>query len=269
MLEGWLELCNQMAVTPATLVSGARKIVRPVQYVMPYDPQDYIELSDCGYTNHKMGHLRRLYLVEESISAAVELWDRRLGQNKYGSVGFHCYNHFVKNDPEKKSKRASVMGPCLQSVTLTYLEKEGTGIDVFYRTTELFKKFPADLIFLQNELLPRFNFEQAPIRDITFHFANVTVHPMYYVTIIPHFSNPLRQLEIIREQDPYFHKWIVSWTSRYFIDEFHKGIQKFAQGLRVHKDANERVSERVKRQLIPYLKEHHHKKELIIEDDDE
>ena len=254
MLKEWIRLCEEMACTETSFVSGARKIIRPVQYIM--NPSRHrIELADCGYTAHKMAHLKRLYLHQESLDTAVQLWHRRLEQNRYGSVGFTCYNHFIKTDPEKSSKRTSIMGPCLQSVTLTHLPDKSTGIDIFYRTTELFKKFPADLVFLQDILLPPFDLDN--IDSLTFHFANVTVHPMYYVTIIPHQKNPLDQLRTIKHRDPWLHKWVVKWTARYFIKKYRKGIEKFSQGMRVHKDANERVSSKVKEVLIPYLKENY------------
>jgi hypothetical protein len=40
------------------------------------------------------------------------------------------------------------MGPCIQAVTLTWLSRTDVGLDVFYRTTEFYKKFPADLLLL-------------------------------------------------------------------------------------------------------------------------
>jgi hypothetical protein len=73
-------------------------------------------------------------------------------ERSYGSVGFTTYNHFLKNSPTKKSKRASVMGPCIQSVVITQHNKKQYSIDCFYRTTELLKKFPADLVFIRDVL---------------------------------------------------------------------------------------------------------------------
>src|SRR5262249_16347231 len=150
-------------------------------------------LADSGYTTSKLRMLEKHYLHEESIAVAQELWDRRQGQRKYGSVSFTCFAHFVKGGSvdAKRSKRASVFGPCIQSVSLTYLNDHTTAVDVFYRTTEFFKKFPADLVFIRDVLLPKFNFEKAPISKVTFHFANVTMHPMYFVTILPMIEDPI------------------------------------------------------------------------------
>jgi hypothetical protein len=229
---------------------------------------DDMRISDCGFTKAKLTMLRRLYLHDESRSAALPLWERRVEQDKYGSVGFHCFAHYVKSDPTKRSKRASVMGPCIQSVSLTLLNDGRAAVDCFYRTTELFKKFPADLVFLRDELLAPFNLNLA---QVTFHFANVTCHPMYFVTLIPHLANPMEQLDLLREQDRRFFDWTIKWTARYICDEYHRGIAKFAQALRVAKDARERIPAKMMAKLQKYVRDNHpgHRNEYEGPDDDE
>ena len=74
------------------------------------------------------------------------------------------------------------MGPCLNSFVLTWHDGKTT-VDVFYRTTEYGKKFPADLIFIRDTLLPEFDLTSAPLEAINFHFCNITVTPMY--SLIP------------------------------------------------------------------------------------
>jgi hypothetical protein len=199
-----------------------------------------------------MKQLERGYLHRESWEMAQTLWARRVAQGKYGSVGFSCYNHLLKSDPNKKSKRASVMGPCIQSVVLTLVKKGVYEVDVFYRTTELLKKFPADLIFLRDVLLKPFGVEDAPV---TMHFANLTLHPMYWSTIIPMVDKPIAMMKSIRTQDPYFHDWVVKWTARYLCDEYGRGIQKFSQALRV-RDAALALIPNIK-PLQSYLRKNH------------
>lgn len=253
MRDEWLNQCILLGAAPGDFFSGARKIHRNVTFQLKNLDQDMV-IRDCGFTKTKLTMLKRLYYHEESIATAVQLWDRRLGQRKYGSVGFTCYNHFIKNDPTKKSKRASVMGPCIQSVTLTLLPDGSTAVDCFYRTTELFKKFPADLVFLRDTLMP--NFKVDKLREVNFHFANVTIHPMYFVTIIPLLDNPFRVLNAMREDERFFN-WTVKWTARYLCDEYMRGIAKFAQAMRVRKDALERIPPKLLKQLQDYLRENH------------
>lgn len=258
MKDEWIDACLDMSEQPADFYSGARKIIRARSLTFQ-DVQGDLVLADAGYTKSKMTMLRKNYLHEESLDAAIQLWDRRLGQRKYGSVSFTCFAHFIKGGSidAKRSKRASVFGPCIQSVSLTYLDNHTCAVDVFYRTTELFKKFPADLVFLKEELLSRFNFESCPLSSITFHFANITIHPMYFVTIIPLLDDPVKALDRIKRKDLRFYNWVVKWTARYLVPQYHRGIQKFAQAMRVHKDAQTRLDADDLAILIPYLEANH------------
>lgn len=270
MKKEWIKHCLALSCSEAHFYSGCRKIIRgELLQFTKFD--DTLRLEDAGYTRSKMKYLERGYLHEESRAVAIQLWDRRRQQAKYGSVGFTCYNHFLKNDPEKKSKRASVMGPCVQSVTLTWLDKKRVAVDVFYRTTELLKKFPADLVFLRDVLLEPFNFDGMEVAEINCHFANITVHPMYFVTILPLTDNPIRELDKIKEADKYFFDWIVKWTARYVCPEYHRGIAKFVQAMRVHKDAMSRIKANDLARLQSYLRTNHpgYRNDYEGEDDDE
>jgi hypothetical protein len=258
----WVDYCLGFAAEPADFYSGCRKILREKRMLFQQlDPS--LTLADAGFTNHKMRYLMRAYMHEESLAVAVDLWARRRVQDKYGSVGVTCYNHFIKGGGSiseveaKKSKRASVMGPCIQSFTVTYLDRRHYAVDVFYRTTELLKKFPADLVFLRDVLLPPFDFSNMALTEVNCHFANVTIHPMYFATVLPLIPEPVRALEVLRERDKYFHDWVVKWTARYVCDEFHRGIAKFAQALRVHKDARERILPDVLEQVQAYIRANH------------
>lgn len=183
---------------------------------------------------------------------AITLWQRRVSQGKYGSVGFSTFNHLLKGDIEKKSKRASVMGPCIQAVNLTLIKKGVAEVDVFYRTTEVLKKFPADLVFLRDVLLAPFDTE---FQRINFHFANLTLHPMYWVTLVPLLRNPVRILKGIQRVDPYFHNWVIKWTARYLCEEHGRGIDKFSQACRVRDVALANIQSPQK--LVDYLRTNH------------
>lgn len=266
MKKEWLKHSLALAATKADFYSGARKILRNRHFTF-FRAGDDLTLKDCGFTKSKQSMLVRNYLNEESRDAALMLWARRCEQNKYGSVGFSTYNHLIKggglrnpweiSQARKSGKphRASVMGPCIQSLTLTLLNDKSTAIDLFYRTTELFKKFPADLVFIRDVLLPPFKLKN--VSEMNFHFANITCHPMYFVTMIPLLDDPIAELERIRKRDKYFFEWIVKWTARYVCDEHHRGIAKFAQAMRVCKDARERIERSKMRKLQRYLRDHH------------
>lgn len=287
MKKEWLHRSLALAREEADFYSGARKIIRNVHFTIRH-PSDDLALADCGFTKSKQTMLVKNYLNEESRNAALKLWRRRVDQGKYGSIGFSTYNHLVKGGghrslfvemhakkkalsegKEYKIGRASVMGPCIQSVVLTLLNDKRPAVDVFYRTTELFKKFPADLIFIRDVLLPPFKLKN--IAEINFHFANVTCHPMYFVTMIPLIDDPIAELERIRKEDAYFFNWIVKWTARYVCDEHHRGIAKFAQAMRTCNDARRRIQPAKMKRLQAYLRKHHpgYRNEYVAPENDE
>lgn len=245
MRQYWIEMARAYIKRPAHFYSGCRKIVTGCSYDFP-DLSGPLDLEDIGYTKSKLTMLTRHYRHEESIATAQRLWEKRLERGTYGSVSFTTYNHFIKS--EKTSKRGSVMGPCIQSVVLT-LVPDGTTIDVFYRTTELFKKFPADLVLLRDVLLP--GFALPDLQLVRFAFANVTCHPMYFVTLVPYLEDPANYIDQIK--DPHFRKWVIKWTARYLCPQFSNGIAKFSQGLRVQKHALEAIDDATQRELRKYL----------------
>lgn len=281
MKQDWIDQCLTLSHQPADFYSGARKILQNVHFSL--ESRDDLTLKDCGFTRSKLRMLERNYLVKESIDAALELWKGRVARGKYGSVGFTTYGHYVKGGghhshyaeihkkrkegDEYKPSRSSVMGPCIQSLTLTLNNDKSVVVDAFYRTTELFKKFPADLVFIQDTLLPPFDIKPT---HINFHFANVTCHPMYYVTIIPLLRDPIAALERLRRTDIYFFNWVVKWTARYLVPKYFRGIEKFSQAMRVRKDALERIDKRTMKALVKYLTDNHpgYRKDYIDPDEE-
>lgn len=262
MKQEWLDHCLRLSKKSADMYSGCRKILFGVKLEFQdlWDTEDPLVLEDAGYTKSKLSHLIRGYLHTESIEAALMLWKLRRAKTSYGSVGFTTYNHFLKNDAVKKSKRASVMGPCIQSVVITQMKggnKASYRIDAFYRTTELFKKFPADLVFIRDVLLKDFDFTGMEFQGLTCHFANVTLHPQYFVTLIPPREDALADMDKIASKDPYFYNWIIKWTARYLCEEHYRGIAKFAQALRVKMDADKRIKGKKRKKLIDYLRANH------------
>lgn len=254
----WVRHCLDVSMEKADLYSGCRKILRN-RTLSFYTLDDGLTLEDAGYTKSKMTHLTRGYLHPESKEVALRLWDRRRGQDKYGSVGLTTYNHFMKNDEFKKSKRASVMGPCIQALTVTLIKRDVYAIDCFYRTTELFKKFPADLVFIRDVLLKDFKFEGMRMEEMNCHFANITAHPMYFADVIPSMgtARAITFLEKVKDRDKYFFDWIVKWTARYICPEHHRGIAKFEQAKRVHMHINESMDKADVKELAQYVREHH------------
>lgn len=249
MKAEWLRAAYNLALEPSDHYEGGKKMFHHRQITFQ-EPFGALEVGDAGYTESKMSILKNLYLHEESIAVAVEEWDiKRVKHNRYGSVGFHCYNHLMKPHLEA-SKLSSRHGPCLQSVILTCYRNEAHAT-VFYRTTELFKKFPADLILIRDHMLSRFNFELTPLKTVTFSFANMTVSPTYFGIMAANLNSPLTLLRSMKYTDPKF--WIVvcRWL-RNMINEEGSNM-KFNQARRVSKSIQTMMSDEVRRDLIVYI----------------
>jgi hypothetical protein len=255
--DQWVNQCWQLAREKADLYSGCRKILRQISFPLILDYG--LKVSDAGYTKSKMTMLTKNYLHVESRDTAVQLWDKRLGQAKYGSVSFTTFNHLIKGGSidAKRSKRASVFGPCIQSVVITWIKKNQIEIDVFYRTTELFKKFAPDVVFLRDVLLEPFDLPPLERVPVNFHFANVTIHPMYAVTTFPHLLHPIDELNRLRKIDKYFYDWVIKWSARYICPEYFRGIAKFSQAVRVQQDAMSRIPKRTLKELQKYVRNNH------------
>lgn len=253
MKQEWIENALILCKTPADFYSGSRKILQNIELDFPYECT--LKYEDMGYTKMKQRQLERNYLHQESIDAASALWDRYRERPKYRSVSFTCYAHFVK---DHHGPRGSVMGPCLQSVVLT-MDNKGKEVDitVFYRTTEFFKKFPADLVFISDIIKSNFNLEGMKVNNMKFFFANVTVHPAYFVILLPHLEDPISELETLRRTDEYFYNWTVKWSARYLIEKYGHGIAKFSQALQVKKYATSQIQGENLTKIQEYLEEHH------------
>lgn len=266
----WVAKCLDSAKRPAEFYTGCRKIHTGV--TLTFDSLDEsLRIEDAGFTKTKLGMLRRLYWDDEHAAKVAALWAGRVERGKYGSVSVSTYHHLTKSDPEKRSKRASVMGPCLVGVGFTLLNKNEIALDAFYRTTELFKKFPADLVFIRDTVVPAImsgddrvalgtDSEGHPLEQVTrlrCHFANVTSHPMYAVTWLPHVSDMIGELDAIKSADRRFYDWTLKWTGRYVCPEYHRGIAKFAQALRVQKDALTRITGKKLKLLQEYIRDNH------------
>ncbi len=110
------------------------------------------KLSDLGYsdTGTKMSQLVRDYTNYESIEEAKAAFHTRKDQavtawniSTIGAVKTNAQGHCISN---------IIVGYHSPRVTLD--RKPRLTVDILYRTTELLRKFGADLLFLRNNLIP-------------------------------------------------------------------------------------------------------------------
>jgi hypothetical protein len=235
MKGDWLDHCRAFAQQESEHRPHERKVLRNKRVTLELD--ESLTLEDVGYTSVKMTRLEKLYLHEASRDAAMVQWDNRKG---FASVAFHCFNHETKI-----AGLHGEQGPCLCSVVVTQITKNHVVANVAYRSTEFFKKFPADVAFCRDKLLAPFN-----VSSITFHLANVTVHPLYFAMLYPLFDDPIAELRSIEGKDPWF--WRV--TVRESKDLLCGGIKNFVQAQRVSRHVLERMDRDTLKELQAYLR---------------
>lgn len=258
MKDDWINHCLNLASEPADLYSrSSRKVLRQRKLVFPRWDKS-LQLDDVGFTSKKLRDLERNYLHHESRDVAVDLWRRIRAKGKYGSAAFTTFNHYIKGGAsvklveENKSQFASIMGPCIQSVIITWLGKDKVAIDVPFRSTELFKKFAADLVFLRDVLLAPFDFSGMKIK-VTCYLANVTLHPGYWVTVLAHLDDPLIEMDEIKANDPFFHRQLLKHTAEYIVPGRGQSIANHAQSQRVKAHALREINASQLRKLQAYV----------------
>lgn len=260
MKQRWLRLCQSLSSEPPNFYAAARKILRNKSVTFKIkDWKNDLSLEDIGYTKMKLNKLIKDYLHLESHDKAIELWDHFTKRGSYASASFTTYNHLVKSGATSPSESIETRGPCLQSVVLTLIPagrgNRQTVVDVFYRTTEFYKKFPADLLLVR-ELLKPFDFRESPIEHIRFNFANVTMHPMYCVVPATMMEDPVDFFENMKHEDPDFYRGCVSWTHKYLVSS--RGITKFEQAKATQRKALESLKKNNNEHLTDYIDEAFH-----------
>jgi hypothetical protein len=273
--QQWIDAAWELAQSPADYYLGPRKIFRGRIIDIGGWATDPVTLEDCGYTKMKLSILMSSYYHKESHDVAVEMWrQRKTQQNKMGSVCFTTYNHIIKGHSAKafnerrEGKTASkgeggfvgsVMGPCIQAVSLTLLPKNKVGIDVYYRTTEFLKKFPADLVMLK-ELIAPFDMDGLRVTGVRCFFSNITIHGQYIAMLLPltPFADWTHELSACREKDPDWHANAMKWIGRYIVPEYMPPDgEKFSQAKKVKDNILARIKGKQLQWLIAYVREHH------------
>lgn len=255
MRDQWVKLAIEKMMAKPDLWDGSKKIFRNVVHTFTEVEGSDFSAGEVGYTGSKMTALRGLYIHEPSLSMAVQLWEKRQASRKYGSVGFHCYNHLLKSHAqlENTAKRSSLMGPCLQAVTLTCVDRVRCEVNVFYRTTEILKKFPADLVMIRDMMLPRFNFTNIHLGGVTCHWVNLTMSPMYVGILAPLVPDFVELMEELAEADPRFHSHAIRAMHSYIRHEvINKETHKFNQSRRTAMGIRKLLSDNQVKTILSY-----------------
>lgn len=167
--------------------NGARRIVRNLLWE---DAPIYkaFDLRDIGYSKPetKIKALFRQYYNEVEAERVKALLKKRDGQ-AYSAILMSMH---------AGAKRADSMGHCITSIAFSVTPKRCEAT-VMYRSTELIKKFAADLVFI-----PRV-FEKLGVQPnkVDFFFSNAYVSGVFFPSLFV-YQQPIPFLERLRKTEP-------------------------------------------------------------------
>jgi hypothetical protein len=169
--------------------NGARKISTNVLWQPKHLPWVTPNmLADMGYARPetKLKALTRMYFNPVEADRVRALLLKRRGQ-AFSAVSMSM----VAGAKDSRS-----MGHCLSAIIISFTPKRCEAT-ITYRSTELIKKFSADLAFL-----PRV-FEQLGISPtrVSFFFGNCFVSGVFFPTLF-NYIDPIDFLEMLRKTDP-------------------------------------------------------------------
>ena len=211
MRDDWVGLVKELALNPIPdrMISSGIKYFNDVTFEISGEAWNNgfpVSLEDLGYggKSTKLSQLKRNYLnLEEIWTAKEKIVERFEKKSDYTSVIFSMKG-------EDKDSRSQ--GHCMANTVITVNPKNFvTGkpelkVDVYYRVTEVIKKFGADLIFLHDvvipEALPQPYLTPSCITRVKFHFSNIYFSPLFLPIMVPQ-MDVLFLLKKVSETQPY------------------------------------------------------------------
>jgi hypothetical protein len=243
----WVDFVHRLAFEKPRYYSGPQKILQGQTWKVKRDDffDDSLSLQSFGYSDNgnKMSALKRNYFNKEKVRAARKLVKQKWEQRTYGSAGFPL-THQVKHNQDF----------CMQACTVTHFPSGGLEVCIFYRVTEPIKKFGADLIFLRDIVLPRFDRVKS-IEHVTFMFSNISWHPMFICTFLAHHDNPISFMKKVKFDDPKWHEGICKWAIKYLFEAETDWVQNFSIAKQNALAMERLMNKKTKRKLRRYFEE--------------
>lgn len=183
-----IEVIRKVLDAPAYRYEGVRKIVTNIQHTFTTLPR--VKYEDLGYTQAKFKQLQRNYWDEEEAKAFRALREKR-EKHGFSVLAIH---------PHGQAKREDSMGFCIDTLVLA-TDGERQDVTMFYRSTEVTRKFAGDLCFLP------WVFDQLEIQPttVTFNFAAAYFSGVFMGTLF-RYADPIEFLAYLRENDPQMFK---------------------------------------------------------------
>jgi len=143
------------------------------------------DLSDMGYTKTKLNNLIKFYSSVQEIEKYKRELKKAQGKDQ-ASIYFSTVGEY-KGDNKKDH--------CIRGIGVNLIKGEIVNAHIFYRSSELSRKFLADLIFFSSYLFPLLEIKNDV--PITIHFTCCYVHAKQF----PMFAVLDQYLEFIEFED--------------------------------------------------------------------
>lgn len=175
---------DQILAAPAYRYEGVRKIVRNLTWTCDQLPE--VSYEELGYTEAKFKQLKRNYWDEER---AQEFLRKMVKRERHGFTVLALH-------PHGQTKRADSMGFCIDTLVVANTADQ-QDVTIFYRSTEVTRKFAGDLCFLP------WVFEELKLQpqSVTFMFAAAYFSGVFVGTLFRK-EDPIEFLDYLRRVDP-------------------------------------------------------------------
>lgn len=216
----WAEFVGRLCIQEPVAYDQIRKFFRDISWEVPFEDFDGVSLQpeNMGYSpgDSKIRQLKRNYLNVEELERARDSLASRIKDGRQQS----CITARFGN--QEKSSRSQ--GFCMQTITLNHISHPLPGhpklvVELYYRSTEVGKKFFADLMFLKEVVFPIL-LEGLPDPDVVrFRFSTLYVSSVFLPTILQ-VVPVLETLKGIKSGDPeWFNRCIRTAIARWMVEE--------------------------------------------------
>ena len=228
LTEHWAELIKELTLKPELIIAGVQRIHSNYVWEVPammFFGKKAMSLEETGYTTNKIKQLVRNY-EPKNVERAIEDLKWRIEKKKYGSGVIYF---------QGLKKKGTKQDWCMTGMVVSfYPQLKSTRVTIFYRTAESIKRFRGDLVYLTKYVFPKFAevFKLAPPTTVTFNFANITLHPMFWLLSIEHMPRWANVLKHVENKNPKLFRNIVYWSWRYLLDTS-KSIDSYSSARQV------------------------------------
>lgn len=134
-----------------------------------------LKMSDVGYSKEKGAQLYKMYYPVEDVRRFHEIV--KDNEKKTFTAAIITRGAVAKEDIVPATK-----GPCLQSIVIGYVKGQPKKAHIFYRVTEVTKKFYADLVFI-HQILEDLVGREAMFLEVWFYLPMAYAHMKQFPVI--------------------------------------------------------------------------------------